>query len=167
MQNIVEIIEEHTLPIVDNLGLKLWGIEVLPGSKILVRIYLDGAGIEECAKVSRLLGLVLDIEEPFSSAWILEVSTPGIDRQFFKLSQLEEYLEERVHINFITPLSSCTDIHGNPLKKVEAVVKSLDIENNSFVVSMHEGHEANVSWEDVKKIKLLVEHIEISKLDKK
>ncbi len=166
MQTIIQIIEAHTLPIVENLGLSLWGVEVLAGTKTLVRIYLDGAGIDECTKVSRLLGLVLDIEEPFSNPWILEVSTPGIDRQFFKLAQLENYLEQKVHINFITPLASCPDIHGNAQKKIEALVKSVDLDNQNFEIEFENSSQVTISWDDIKKIKLLVENIEINKLNK-
>lgn len=54
--------------------------------------------IDQCAKISRRIGLVLEVEDIIPSAYTLEVSSPGFSRQFFKLSQLHSYLGDSVEI---------------------------------------------------------------------
>ena len=71
-------------PVVDREGCDLVAIEVLgsPG-KALLRVYIDRAGgvnVDICARVSRAISPVLDVEDPFPGAWELEVSSPGIER---------------------------------------------------------------------------------------
>ena len=53
------------------------------GSKLLLRIYLDkgdGIDLDTCAEAARLIGTLLEGEEVISSAYNLEVGSPGIDR---------------------------------------------------------------------------------------
>ena len=64
-------------------GFRLLAIE-LTGDQTgdIVRLYCDGPGfgVDDCAKISRALSPVLDVEDPMESAYRLEVSSPGIDR---------------------------------------------------------------------------------------
>jgi ribosome maturation factor RimP len=71
-------------PVVEREECDLVAIEILgsPG-RALLRVYIDRAGgvnVDACAKVSRAISPVLDVENPFTGAWDLEVSSPGIDR---------------------------------------------------------------------------------------
>ena len=75
-------------PVVIGLGYQLWGIEkVQQGRRVTLKIYIDakdGVTIEDCAKVSRQVSGLLDVEDPISGDYLLEVSSPGIDRRLFK-----------------------------------------------------------------------------------
>jgi len=51
-----------------------------------------GPGIDQCAKISRHIGLALEAEDLIPSAYVLEVSSPGLERPFFTLAQLAAYL---------------------------------------------------------------------------
>ncbi len=146
MQDIIQSIEFHVKPIVENLNLQLWGIDVQSGSKSLVRIYLDNAGIDECAKVSRLLGLVLDIEEIFSNAWVLEVSTPGLDRTFFSINQLEAYIGQELFINMLHPIV----LNNNKVKKLKGVL--VEIIENSFSIELENKEILIIEWDNAKKV---------------
>lgn len=67
----------------------------------------DGAGItvDDCAEVSRAVGAILDVEDPIAGAYLLEVSSPGLDRPLTRLSDFERFagfearLETRVPID--------------------------------------------------------------------
>ncbi len=146
MQDIIQSIEFHVKPIVDNLNLSLWGIEVQSGSKSLVRIYLDNAGIDECTKVSRLLGLVLDIEEIFSNAWVLEVSTPGLDRTFFNINQLEAYIGQELFVNMLHPIV----LDNNKVKKLTGLLQ--EIYEDSFVIELENKEILKIEWDNLKKL---------------
>jgi ribosome maturation factor RimP len=83
-------------PAIKALGYSLWGIEYVPqGKHSLVRVYLDkegGVGIEDCTQASRQISSILDVEDPISGEYTLEVSSPGLDRVLFSLDQYREYL---------------------------------------------------------------------------
>ncbi len=89
-------LSEMLEPSITALGYTLWGIEYVPqGKHSLLRIYLDkegGIDIEDCAQASRQISSILDVEDPISGEYTLEVSSPGIDRVLFNLDQFREYL---------------------------------------------------------------------------
>jgi len=89
-------LSEMLEPAITALGYTLWGIEYVPqGKHSLLRVYLDkegGIDIEDCAQASRQISSILDVEDPISGVYTLEVSSPGIDRVLFNLDQFREYL---------------------------------------------------------------------------
>ncbi len=86
-------------PVVTSHGCELWGVELLRGKKRpIIRVYIDaiaGATIDDCEKVAKDLNYELALNDAFiDTDYILEVSTPGIDRKFFKVEQLSSFLKE-------------------------------------------------------------------------
>ena len=82
-------------PVISAMGYKLWGVEYLgQGKHSILRVYLDKAGgvnIEDCAQASRQISSLLDVEDPITGEYTLEVSSPGLDRVLFSLEQFQEY----------------------------------------------------------------------------
>lgn len=97
-RKLVELIE----PVVNGLSYELWGVEYLMNGKYsILRIYIDhqdGIDVDDCQKVSKQVVGVLDVEDPISGPYNLEVSSPGMDRLFFSAEQLQEYQGENVNI---------------------------------------------------------------------
>lgn len=97
-----ERIRDIVKPVIEALGCQLWGMEFLgQGRHSLLRIYLDkpgGVNIEDCAEVSRQLSAVLDVEDPISTEYTLEVSSPGLDRMLFTLDQYRDYVGSQVKL---------------------------------------------------------------------
>jgi ribosome maturation factor RimP len=89
-------------PVVNGLGCELWGTEFLSGSgRDLLRVYIERAGgvsLDDCERVSRQLGAVLDVEDPYGGPYTLEVSSPGVDRLLFRLDQFPGYAGELVEL---------------------------------------------------------------------
>ncbi|MGO2414329.1 MULTISPECIES: ribosome maturation factor RimP [Cobetia] len=83
-------------PVVSALGFELWGIDYLSqGKQSRLVIYIDhadGITVDNCANVSRQVGAVLDVEDPITGQFQLEVSSPGLDRPLFTLDQYERYI---------------------------------------------------------------------------
>lgn len=76
--------------------LELINIEVAGGVRTpIIRVFIDrepsGVTHEDCATVSHHLGAILDVEDFISSAYTLEVSSPGIERGLYKLSDYERF----------------------------------------------------------------------------
>ena len=94
---VADAVRDLIAPYVATLGLAVWGVELASaGHRQLVRLYLDlaadtprtperlGVTIDECARVSRHLGALLEVEEIFHNPYVLEVSSPGLSRRFFE-----------------------------------------------------------------------------------
>ena len=86
-------------PIVTGHGCELWGIELARGKKRpTIKVFIDaiaGATIDDCEKVAKDLNYELALNEMFfDQDYLLEVSTPGIDRKIFKAEQLSAFIKE-------------------------------------------------------------------------
>lgn len=93
-------------PFLTSLGLELWGIEFSYGGRTLVRIFVDGpegVTIDQCAEVSRHVGLALEVEDVISSAYVLEVSSPGLERPFFRAEQMSPYVGRQIELTLTEP----------------------------------------------------------------
>ena len=94
-------------PIVESMGCELWGVEYVgAGKNARLVVYIEkeeGIDVDDCARVSRQLSYVLDVEDTLDSKYTLEVSSPGIDRKLFKTEHYEVCVGERVSIHLIRP----------------------------------------------------------------
>ena len=109
MKSSVALVTELINPVVEALGLELWGIEhVQQGGQSLLRIYIErgeGVTIEDCEKVSRQVSAILDVEDPIAGEYTLEVSSPGIDRPLFTVEQFKLYVASEVNIKLRNSLN--------------------------------------------------------------
>ncbi|MBX0311978.1 MAG: ribosome maturation factor RimP [Sulfurihydrogenibium sp.] len=86
-----EKVKELLLPILEERDFKLVDIEFIPSKRPILRIYIynpEGTSIDDCEWVSKRIGALLDVEDLIDKAYILEVSSPGLDRKF---KNIEEY----------------------------------------------------------------------------
>lgn len=117
-EHLVNLIE----PIVEGLGYECVGIEYNPHPRHgLLRIYIDSANgilVDDCSKVSHQVSGVLDVEDPIQGNYQLEISSPGEDRPFFKVSQFERYIGSMVSVNLFKAIDGRKKITGQ-IKKVE------------------------------------------------
>ncbi|MDG1248006.1 MAG: BCR family protein [SAR86 cluster bacterium] len=109
-------IENIVNPVIGRHECYLWGIEILRGKRRpTLRIYIEsheGAGIEDCENVSRDLNYEVELESILGEDFVLEVSTPGIERRFFNFGQLNDYLGEDFKIKLREPLNGIKNISG-------------------------------------------------------
>ena len=121
---IKEVIEKD----IERLGCKVWGLELFGRhSNQTLRIFIDnkdGISVEDCEKVSKHVSKVLDTENDFSEKYMLEISSPGLDRKFFYKEQYQEFINERIRVTFFDDDNKKT-IKGN-LKEVDD--KSIKLE---------------------------------------
>jgi ribosome maturation factor RimP len=90
-------------PIVEKNDCELYHLEyVKEKGENFLRIYIDnanGISLENCEKVSRATSEILDIEDPISEGYCLEVSSPGIERILYDDKHLEKYIGQNVLVN--------------------------------------------------------------------
>ena len=95
-------------PTVEAMGYVLWGIELIsPGKRPTLRLYIEsdaGISVDDCAAVSHQLSGVLDVEDPISNEYTLEVSSPGVDRLLFSPEHYSPYLGEIVDVRLRLPV---------------------------------------------------------------
>ena len=89
-------------PLVEELGCELWGIEKLQqGRQVVLKIYIEsaeGINVDDCARVSRQVSAILDVEDPIPGEYMLEVSSPGVERRLFKPEHFNVCKGEKVQI---------------------------------------------------------------------
>ena len=110
------LLTDLVAPVATALGLQLWGIEYISHAKqSVVRIYIDdpeGVDVDDCAKLSRQVSSVFDVEDPIMGEYNLEVSSPGMDRPFFTLDQYRPYVGERIKVKLRTPFEGRRNFVG-------------------------------------------------------
>jgi ribosome maturation factor RimP len=120
--HLVSLIE----PIVAGLGYECVGIEYNPHPRHgLLRIYIDSANgilVDDCSKVSHQVSGVLDVEDPISDQYQLEVSSPGMDRPFFYVHQFEKFIGNTVLVNLYRSISGRKKITGVIEKVVDDII---------------------------------------------
>ncbi|MEC9365403.1 MAG: ribosome maturation factor RimP [Pseudomonadota bacterium] len=102
-----ERLQQLLEPVVEALGYELVLLEFSPSTKSgLLRLYIDSPGgitIEDCERVSREVAGQLDVEDPISSGYRLEVSSPGLDRPLVKPSHYERFVGEQARVQLLAP----------------------------------------------------------------
>ena len=97
-----EEIEKIIVPVITRNDCYLWGTEILRGKKrITLRIYIDskkGVDINDCENISKDLNYEPNLDLNLGDNYVLEVSTPGIDRKFFDINQLKDYIGEELSL---------------------------------------------------------------------
>ncbi len=127
-------IEDLLTPTVEAMGFELWGVEYLSqGRHTVLRIFIespDGITVDDCAAVSEQVSAVLDVEDPITGEYTLEVSSPGMDRLLFKLDQYPAYVGE------VLDLRLRTAFEGR--RKYKGILKGIEGEDVVLHVDDHE-----------------------------
>lgn len=147
---------EHLLkliePIVEGLGYECVGVEYNPHPQHgMLRVYIDseqGILVDDCSKVSHQISGVLDVEDPISGNYQLEVSSPGADRPFFKLEQFKSFIGSSITVNLFRPIDQ--------RRKITGVIESVEEDS---VVLQEGSHSFNIPFKAMSKARLVPEFI--------
>ena len=132
--------EAKVLPILETIiaekGLELVDLEfVKEGVNWYLRVYIDkdgGVNIDDCEAVSRALEVKLDEKDPIEQAYILEVSSPGIDRPLKKDADFVKYQGEIIDVKLYKAQDGSKQYQGR-LLGLEDGVLSIEEENGNVV----------------------------------
>lgn len=130
---------EVVTPVVAGLGYELVGIHWLPqGKHSLLRIYIDhpdGIQLQDCEQVSHQLSAVLDVEDVVHGQYMLEVSSPGLDRPLFTLEQFQRFTGQMVKIECVAPVMGHKRFKGS-IEGIEEDVVCLRSESDGELVEI-------------------------------
>lgn len=145
---LIERLSGVIAPAVATLDASLWGIEFASaGSRMVIRVYIDakaGVTIDLCARVSRHLGALFDAEDVLPGAYVLEVSSPGLERRFFSPGQLAQFVGRVVDVRLFEPQDGRRHLRG-VLASVEGDTLAVD----------EAGVTTSVAWQRVKNAHLV------------
>jgi len=127
-----------------DLGLECLGVEFVPGAgEGTLRVFLDvlepatpeggrrEVSIEDCEAASRELSAWLDVEDPIPGHYVLEVSSPGLDRPLFTAAQFARVVGQEIKLVLKTPLEGRRRLRGR-LAAVADEHITLEAENRVF-----------------------------------
>jgi len=108
---------------------------------------LDGAAIsvDDCAEASRLVSAILDVEDPVSGSYVLEVSSPGIDRPLTRLKDFDRFAGFEARIELRVPQDGRRRFRGR-LLGVDRETVRLETEHEHI----------ELSFDDIQKAKLVL-----------
>ena len=115
-QNTVQRVEEIVKPFADELGLELWDIAFeKEGTDWYLRIYIDrkgGVSIDDCVDMTHAITKPLDEADPISQSYMLEVSSPGVERRLSRDEHFRKYVGSAVMLRAIRPIDGVRDFCG-------------------------------------------------------
>lgn len=132
-----------------DLRLECIGVEFTPShGQSTLRVYIDlldksesveaGAdgerrevGIEDCETASRELSALLDVEDPIPGNYVLEVSSPGLDRPLFSAAQFAKAVGQEIKLLLNAPLDGRRRLRGK-LISVDGEHITLEAEGKTF-----------------------------------
>jgi ribosome maturation factor RimP len=124
-------------PVVSGMGYELIEIEHFPNPKHgVLRLYIDkegGVNVEDCSSVSRQISALIDVEDPVSGQFNLEISSPGLDRPLRRVKDFQRFTGSLVKIKTVVPMDGQRNFKGRLLKADEEV---LVIETDTEEISM-------------------------------
>ena len=104
-------------PVICDMGYELLGLEYVSSGKYSVlRVYIDsdsGVGINDCESISRQVSAIMDVEDPISGQYNLEVSSPGIERPLFTIAHYRRFLGNDVSLRLYRPMDGRRKFTGS------------------------------------------------------
>jgi ribosome maturation factor RimP len=116
------------------LGYELVDLDLRTGANGLLRVFIDsdaGVTLDDCETVSRQIGALLDVEDPIPGRYVLEVSSPGIDRRLRTSGHFARHVNEEVKIQLSRPQGGRRRFRGR-LADVDEQAVSVEVDGTQW-----------------------------------
>ena len=110
-EGLIDLLE----PVLAALGFELVDLELHVGRGGLLRLYIDkveGVTLADCEFVSQQISAFLDVEDPIPSSYVLEVSSPGIDRRLRTAQHFARFSNEEITVELKRPRDGRRTVKG-------------------------------------------------------
>ena len=143
---------EHKLtdmlrPAVEEVGKELLGIEFISaGNHSVLRLFIEhenGINVDDCAEVSRQVSAILDVEDPISTEFNLEVSSPGLDRPLFIMDHFQAVIGETINVKLSIPLNGRRKFKGK-LESIENDILVVNVDGEDYEIVFNNIDKANL-----------------------
>ena len=141
-------IRELIAPIISSLGYDLVRIQIFDEKAKTLQIMverLDDANltVEDCSMISKEISVILDINDPISENYLLEVSSPGIDRPLLQLKDFEKYTGFHARVNMNIMVEGCKKFKGK-LTGIEGENIRIRVKEETYVLPFDEIQQAKL-----------------------
>ena len=145
-------IEGLITPIIEAMGYVVWHVELHKSQhKILLRIYVDvpegddrkSVSLDDCGLISNQIGSLLDVEGLLPESYVLEVSSPGLDRALFVPAHYQKYIGSVVKIVLKEPQSGRSNFTGKILDVVDNKIE-LEVDNENIIFELSSVYKAKL-----------------------
>jgi ribosome maturation factor RimP len=147
----IDQIREVVIPILESMGLELVDLELSGrGKGGHLRIFIDKAGgvtVEDCEQVSRYVGHALDVADPIPTSYMLEVSSPGLDRPLRKLEDYRRSAGKLVRLKLAQPVNGDWVVIGRLLGLQEDFVELKPDDGDSIRIALTDIAQARLEVE--------------------
>lgn len=130
-------LEQALKPTIESMGFEYWGVEYISaGRHSTLRLYVDkdgGITVDDCADVSHQVSAIMDVEDPISGAYHLEVSSPGMDRQLFKPEQFARYVGKTVQVRSAVDVLGRKRFKGKMIKVDDKGIE-INVDNEIYPI---------------------------------
>ena len=145
-RNVTSLIE----PILYDMGFELVDVEYLSQQgRWVLRIYIDkegGVTVDDCARVSGEIGDVIDVKEIIEHEYVLEVSSPGLNRPLKKEKDFTRAIGNKIKIRLVSPVDGRRNFAG--------LLKDF---RDSMIYLQIEDKQVSLPWQNVGKANLVYE----------
>lgn len=115
-----EAIEEWAVEAAEAHGFDLWDVEVVRHGRWTIRVFIDhpeaepgeGINVDECAEVSRYIEAIMDADDRIPEVYVLEVSSPGVERPLKKSKHFDRVVGDDVQIVVREPVAGKNKVVG-------------------------------------------------------
>jgi ribosome maturation factor RimP len=146
-EKVIDDVREILDPLIQEEGLELVDIEYRrEGRGKVLRIYIDkegGVTIGDCTKISRELGVLLDIHDVVPGPYTLEVSSPGLNRALKKPRDFERFKGRKVRIKTRSSIEGRVFFIGRLLDFTDNMA-SVDVDGRTYLIPYEEIERANL-----------------------
>ncbi len=143
-------LEELAETLVISEGMELVALEYRrQGPRWLLRLFIDkegGVTVDDCANISRQFGDLLDAKDIVPQTYVLEVSSPGLNRPIKKKEDFRRFAGRKVQLRLVSPLEGRRKIVGD----------LVGIEDEKVIVAAAEGR-CSIALEDIDRANLVYE----------
>ena len=137
----VRQLQDLITPTIERLDYELLGCELLARRhRSLLRIFIDAPGgvkLDDCAKISRQISALLDVEDPIGGSYDLEVSSPGIERPLFTAEHYQQYIGHGAKLRLRAPREGQRNFKG-VISAVEGASITLQLGEELLTLSLSE-----------------------------
>ena len=149
-QQLVDLLK----PVVEALGFEFWGVEyLLQGKDSVLSVYIDsekGITVDDCATVSRQVSGIMDVEDPISGEYNLEVSSPGMDRPIFTVEQFNRYVGEFVDVKLRYAFEGRRKFKGKLVAIEDGEDIVVHVDTHEYILPIDAIDKANLIFQDHK-----------------
>jgi len=137
-------------PILDEIEIELVDIEYLfEQGRWILRIYVDKSGgitLDHCTRVSREIDDLIEVKDIFHQEYVLEVSSPGLNRRLKKEKDFQRAVGKDMKIRMATPLEGQRNFRGN-LQSFKDGILCLSVKDDLILLSYGDVEKANLVYD--------------------